>query len=105
MGTGADIDVVAVRSAVGALIGAEDYDSWLLSAAEGVLIRLAAPLEMLQFQYYLTPPQDRHLIRAALVCCEAAEAGLQGCPAHMIDAFAVLARELGGRGDPNRDGS
>lgn len=100
-----EVDAGAVRSAVGALIGAEDYDSWLMTAAEDVLIRLAAPLEMLQFQYYLSPPQDRHLIRAARVCCEAAEGGLLGCPVHMIDAFAVLTRELAGPGETSPSGS
>lgn len=87
-----DVDMAAVRSAVSGVI--DRFDGWLLEAPEPVLIRVAAPLEMLQFQYYLTPPSDRHLLRAARVCCEAAGSGLDldGCPQDMVRAFDVLAK-------------
>jgi hypothetical protein len=41
-----------------------------------------------------TRAQDRHLVRAARVCCEAADAGLQGCAGDMIEAFGRLAEAL-----------
>ena len=88
------VDLPAVRSAVGDLVEPGSYDSWLMTAPDAVLVRLAAPLEMLQFQYYQPRAQDRHLVRAAQVCCEAADGGLQGCTADMIGAFSRLAKAL-----------
>lgn len=81
-----------LRAAVAETLLAGDFDSWLISAEEPVLLRLAAPLEMLQFQYERQPPQDQHLLRAARVCCEAASSGLAGCPPSMVRGFEKLAR-------------
>ncbi|MEU5696330.1 hypothetical protein [Actinosynnema sp. NPDC020468] len=88
--TSEHLDTAEVRSAVRAVVEADDFDNWLLEIPEHVLIQLAAPLEMLQFQYYLTPPQPRHLIRAARVCCEAVDGDLDGCPPDMVAAFTNL---------------
>jgi hypothetical protein len=84
------LDMAAVRSAIKGVVEADRFDHWLVEVPEPVLIQVAAPLEMLQFQYYLTPPRDRHLLRAARVCCAAVVGGLDGCPDDMVTAFGRL---------------
>lgn len=91
-----DIDVQVVRAAVKGVVEAERFDDWLIEVPEQALISMVAPLEMLQFQYYLEPPQERHLVRAARVCCEAVEGGLDGCPEDMVTAFTRLAKAVVG---------
>jgi hypothetical protein len=86
-----DIDTGVVRAAVKGVVEAERFDDWLLEVPEKALISMVAPLEMLQFQYYLEPPLARQLVRAARVCCAAVEGDLDGCPEDMVDAFARLA--------------
>lgn len=85
------LDPATVRAAVRDVVEAPRYDEWLMEMPDEMLVRLAAPLEMLQFQFYLTPSLERHLVRAARVCCEACAAGLDACPADMRQAFRVLA--------------
>lgn len=93
------IDIPRLRSAVRGVVEADRFDEWLVELPDDVLIQVAAPLEMLQFQYYLSPTRDRHLVRAARVCCEAVEGGLERCPADMVAAFGNLTELLaiGGR--------
>lgn len=91
-----DIDADAVRLAVADLVTSTGYERWLLSAPDEALVRLAAPLEMLQFHYHLEPAQDRQLIRAARVCCDAAEPGLDGCAEDFVAAVSRLRMVLSG---------
>ncbi|MEU0548222.1 hypothetical protein [Micromonospora sp. NPDC005979] len=91
------LDPAAVRAAVRDIVEAPRYDAWLMEMPDEMLVRLAAPLEMLQFQFYLTPRLERHLVRAARVCCEASAVGLETCPADMRQAFRVLADVVGVR--------
>lgn len=90
------LDMQLVRSAVMGVVEADRWDDWLMEVPEHILMRVAAPLEMLQFHYYLSPPQDRHLVRAARVCCEAVEGGMEGCPADMVVAFERLTQVVRG---------
>ncbi|GAA0448439.1 hypothetical protein Aca07nite_72690 [Actinoplanes capillaceus] len=91
------LDSVAVRAAVQGVIEAPRYDDWLMEMPDEMLVRLAAPLEMLQFQFYVDPPLERHLVRAARVCCAACATGLEDCPPDMRAAFRVLADVVGVR--------
>jgi hypothetical protein len=88
-----------VRGAVRALVEAERSDLWLTEVPGEALMQLAAPLEMLTFQYYLDPPSDRHLLRAARVACDGMEDHLDACPADLAAAFrrlrAAMAPESG----------
>lgn len=79
-----------VREAVRGLVETERDDAWLTEVPDDVLVRLVAPLEMLTFQYYLDPPRERHLVRAARVACEAMEDHLDACPADLAEAFRHL---------------
>jgi hypothetical protein len=79
-----------VRDAVRALVESGRSDAWLAEVPDEVLLRLVAPLEMLTFQYYLDPPRERHLLRAARVACEAMEDQLDACPADLAEAFRRL---------------
>jgi hypothetical protein len=85
------LDMSALRSAVMNVVESDRLNDWLLEMPEKVLIQLAAPLEMLQFQYHLVPRLDGHLVRAARVCCRAVAAGMDGCPPDMVEAFDRLA--------------
>jgi hypothetical protein len=91
------LDPAAVRDAVRGVVEAPRYDDWLMEVPDEMLVRLAAPLEMLQFQFYATPPLERQLVRAARVCCEAGATGLETCPPDMRDAFCTLAEVVGVR--------
>jgi hypothetical protein len=88
-------DLPAVRAAAGALVDSPRYDGWLRELPDDLLVALVAPLEMLQFQYYRTPPADRMLVRAARACCRAAAGGLAGCPADLAGALGRLAATVG----------
>lgn len=98
-GRGRRRDASGVRDAVRALVESERCDEWLTEVPADVLVRLAAPLEMLTFHYHLDPPSDRHLLRAVRVACEAMEDHLDECPADLAGAFrrlrTALATEIG----------
>jgi len=79
-----------IRDAVRALVETDRSDAWFTEVPGDVLMRLAAPLEMLTFQYYLDPPRERHLLRAARVACDAMEHHLDACPADLAEAFRRL---------------
>jgi hypothetical protein len=85
-----DLDVGLLRAAVGEIIQSGRFDDWLVAVPDQVLIQVAAPFEMLAFQYYLDPPQDRHLVRAVRVACETVENSSGDCPADMSGAFRRL---------------
>jgi len=85
-----DIDMQLVRAAVGNVVESGRFDEWLVEIPDQVLVQVVAPFEMLAFQYYLDPPRDRHLVRAARVACEAVEASPGGCPEDMTKAFSQL---------------
>lgn len=85
-----DVDAASVRTAVGGVVESPRYDEWLLEVPDHVLIQVAAPLEMLAFQYYVTPPQDRLLVRAARVVWDGVAELLEDCPVDMADRFAAL---------------
>jgi hypothetical protein len=87
-----DIDIPRLRSTLREVIESSRFDEWLIEVPDGVLVQIAAPFEMLTFQYYLDPPNDRHLVRAARVVCDAVKHSSQDCPADMTRAF----RRLGG---------
>lgn len=74
-----DIDPALVRTVVGQFIESGRFDEWLITVPDQVLNQIVAPFEMLIFQYYLDPPKDRYLIRAAQVACEAVQSSA-GCP-------------------------
>jgi len=93
------LDMSALRSAVMNVVESDRLGDWLLEVPERVLIELTAPLEMLQFQYYLVPQRDRYLVRAARVCCRAVAGGMGGCPPDMVDAFDRLAELVWAGGD------
>jgi hypothetical protein len=80
-------DVQRVRDAVGNLVEAERAEAWLAELPDELLVRFAAPLEMLTFQYHLDPPRGRHLIRAARVACQAMSQHLDACPADLAAAL------------------
>ena len=82
-------DMDRVRAAVRDLVETGRTDEWLAELPHQALVHLAAPLEMLTFQYYLDPPRDRHLLRAARVACETMAPRLDDCPA---DLAGVLRR-------------
>ncbi len=88
-----------VRAAVRDLVESEQSDEWLAEVPDEVLLRLVAPLEMLTFQYYLDPPRERHLVRAARAAYDGMAAHLDACPADLAEAFrrlrAALATESG----------
>lgn len=86
----APVDVGRVREAVRDLVDTGRCDTWYEVVPDEVLIRFAAPLEVLTFQYYLDPPRDRHLIRAARAACEAMDGHLNDCPADLAEAFRRL---------------
>jgi hypothetical protein len=92
--TPADMD--RVRDAVRELVETGTTDEWLATLPDHVLIRLAAPLEMLTFQYYLDPPRDRHLARAARVACATMAECLDDCPDDLAAAFRRLDGALAG---------
>jgi hypothetical protein len=83
-------DTGAVRDAVRELVETGRCDAWFAEVPDEVLVRLVAPLEMLTFQYYLDPPRDRHLVRAARVACDAMDQHLDACPADLAGAFRRL---------------
>jgi hypothetical protein len=79
-----------VRDAVRGLVETGKTDEWLATLPDHALMRLAAPLEMLTFQYYLDPPRDRHLVRAARVACATMAECLDDCPDDLAAAFRQL---------------
>jgi hypothetical protein len=85
-----------VRGAVRSVVESPRFDDWLLEVPDRILVNIAAPLEMLTFQYYLDPPRDRHLVRAARVACEAVEDDLHDCPADMAAVFRGLGDAVAG---------
>jgi hypothetical protein len=91
-----DADLDRVRSAVRALVETGRTDEWLAELPDHALVHLAAPLEMLTFQYYLDPPRDRHLLRAARVACETMAPCLDDCPDDLAAAFRRLAAAVEG---------
>jgi hypothetical protein len=91
-----DIDMLLLRSTVGEVIESRRFDEWLVEVPDRVLVQIAAPFEMLTFQYYLDPPNDRHLVRAARVACDAVESSKQDCPEGMTHAFGQLSGVVSG---------
>ena len=89
-------DMERVRGAVSRIVESPRLDAWLLELPDPILIAIAAPLEMLAFQYHLEPPSDRHLVRAARVASEAVEPDLGDCPADFAEAFRALGRAVAG---------
>lgn len=90
------IDVRRLRAALGDMIQSGRIDDWLAEVPDRVLVQVAAPFEMLTFQYYLDPPQDRHLVRAARVACETVGNSAADCPGDMTGAFRRLSALLSG---------
>jgi hypothetical protein len=90
-------DMDRVRDAVRGLVETGKTDEWLATLPDHALVRLAAPLEMLTFQYYLDPPRDRHLVRAARVACATMAECLADCPDDLAAAFRRLGGALGER--------
>lgn len=93
---GADMD--RVRAAVRGLVETNRLDDWLATTPDHALTRLAAPLEMLAFQYYLDPPRDRHLLRAARVARDTMAPCLDECPVDLAAAFRRLGAAIDGTG-------
>lgn len=87
-----EVDIRRVRTAVKGIVESVRFDDWLEEVPNEVLIQVAAPLEVLTFHYYLDPPKDRHLVRAARVAYESVVSSLPQCPDDMARAF----RELSG---------
>lgn len=87
-------DRVRVRAAARGVVDAPRAADWLTEVPDRVLIQVAAPLEVLSFHYYLDPPRERHLARAARVACEAVRGELADCPADMAAAFRALGRTV-----------
>jgi len=85
-----EAEPAAVRTAVGGIVEAPRFDDWLLEMPDHVLVQVVAPLEMLAFQFYVTPPQERLLLRAARVVWDAVDGLLPDCPADMAERFAAL---------------
>jgi hypothetical protein len=85
-----EVDVERVRSAVRDIVESARLERWLDEVPDEVLVQVAAPLEVLTFHYYLEPPKNRHLVRAARVACAAVEVDLPGCPDEMVAAFREL---------------
>jgi len=92
----APADMDRVRDAVRGLVETGKTDEWLATLPDHALVRLAAPLEMLTFQYYLDPPRDRHLVRAARVACHTMADCLADCPEDLAAAFRRLDGALAG---------
>lgn len=84
------VDGPRLRAAVRDVVECERFDTWLDELPGDVLVRVAAPLEVLTFHYYLDPPRDRHLLRAARVAWESVEGCLPSCPRDMAEAFRRL---------------
>jgi hypothetical protein len=91
-----DVGAHRVRAAVKDLMQSGRMDDWLVEVPDQVLIQIAAPFEMLAFQYYRDPPRDRHLVRAARVACEAVESTRDACPDDMTRAFQALRSAVSG---------
>ena len=89
----ADLD--RVRDAVRELVETGQTDEWLATLPDHALVRLAAPLEMLTFQYYLDPQREKHLLRAARVACATMADCLADCPDDLATAFRRLDGALG----------
>jgi hypothetical protein len=89
-------DVDRVRVAVRELVDTGRTDEWLAGLPDDALVHLAAPLEMLTFQYHLDPPRDRHLLRAAGVACETMAPYLDDCPDDLAAALRGVARAVEG---------
>lgn len=89
-------DPAAVRVAVRALVETGRTDEWLAELPDHALVHLAAPLEMLTFQYYLDPPRDRHLVRAAREAYRMMAPCLADCPDDLATAFRRLADAIEG---------
>ena len=87
-------DMGRVREAVGELVENGQRDAWFADLPDEVLTAFVAPLEMLTFQYYLDPPRDRLLARAAKVACAAMDQHLGACPASLAGALSRLRAAL-----------
>jgi hypothetical protein len=87
-------DMRRVREAVGELVESGQRDAWFADLPDEMLLALVAPLEMLTFQYYLDPPRDRLLVRAAKVACAAMDEHLGACPAGLAGPFSRLSAAL-----------
>lgn len=85
-----DVDMARVRAAVAGVVHASAGCDWPYQAPDQVLLETAAPFEVLTFHYYLEPPDDRHLLRAARVMCDVVAAHLPRCPSAVAQAFAQL---------------
>ncbi|MFD9867135.1 hypothetical protein ACFXI8_25635 [Streptomyces niveus] len=90
----ASVDMESVRRAVARIIESERFDDWLVEMPDHVLVEVAAPLEMLQFQHYLMPPKDRYLVRSARVVWDAVADLLADCPSDLAAEFASLGASL-----------
>ncbi|MEV4945524.1 hypothetical protein [Streptomyces sp. NPDC053755] len=91
------VDIEAVRSAVKRIVESDRFDGWLTETPDHVLVQMSAPLEMLGFHHFLTPPQDRLLVRAARVVWDAVAGLLDDCPDDLAAAFAALGASLADR--------
>jgi hypothetical protein len=89
-----ELDLAEVRAAAAEVVEGPRSADWLAEVPDQVLIEVAAPLEVLSFHYYLQPPRERHLARAARVACEAVRGQLAGCPPDMAAAFRRLGRSV-----------
>ena len=85
-----------VREAVRELVETDRLDDWLATTPDHALTRLAAPLEMLTFQYYLDPPREKHLLRAARVAHDTMSSCLDDCPADLATRFRRLGAAIEG---------
>lgn len=90
-----EFDAGELRSAVRDIVESARFDDWFLEAPDEVLVAVAAPLEVLTFHYYLDPPKDRHLLRAARVAAQSVADRLEECPADMAVAFSALGDVVG----------
>lgn len=91
-----DADMGRVRAAVRDLVETDRLDAWLATTPDHALTRLAAPLEMLTFQYYLDPPREKHLLRAARVAHDTMSSCLDDCPVDLAAAFRRLGTAIEG---------
>jgi hypothetical protein len=89
-----EIDVERLRAAVRGIVESGRFDDWLAEVPDEVLVQVAAPMEVLTFHYYLDPPRDRHLVRAARVACASVAGSLARCPHDMAGAFRGLSDAL-----------
>lgn len=90
-----NIDIPRLRAAVADLVTLTHESDWLYHSPDEVLLAAAAPFEVLTFHYYLDPPKDQHLIRAARVMCEALADHVPQLPTEVASAFHSLRREVG----------